>query len=1345
MAAISIRPGLVFHSGSVMGSVVSFNRNGFRLQWLRVFTHTLFLPLTLLATLVCAPAGAQTSAAEFGGAVVSLGAGFNQPTGVAVDRNGNIYVVDYGNSAVKKISAGCTDESCVTTLGGGFNSPTNLALDSSGNLYVADAHNNAVKKMTVDCASLSCVTTLGGGFNRPFSVALDGSGNLYVTDYANNAVKKMPVACTDVSCVTTLPFTFTKPYGVAVDNSDNIYLTEQENSTVNKIPAGCNNQGCVTTLGGGFNAPYAVTVDGGGNVYVAVRGRQAVVKIPSSCTSASCVTPLVRGFTRPTGIALDRSGNVYVADAITTVVQEIMLDGIDLHSVPVGTTSTESSLYFSFTGPVAIGAPKALTLGTPGLDFAVQSGGTCTNGNSFINGDTCSVKVVFSPSVTGTRKGAVELTDNAGNVIAAALVYGTGTAPQLVFNPGATSSFGNGFNGPSGVAVDGQGNVYVADTFNNAVKKMPPGCADATCLTALGAGFSTPGGVTVDGSGVIYVADRGNNAVKKMPPGCTNATCVTTLGGGFFNPIGVTVDGNGAIYVADMLNNAVKKVLPGCADAACVTALGGGFNSPNGVAVDGQGNIYVADTLNDTIKKMPSSCAGPSCVTTLGGGFTAPTGIALDGSGNLYVTESGSNVVKEMPVGCNDPGCVTDLGSGFDRPNGLTVDGQGNIYIADTTNNAVKEIDRVTPPGLRFASTAVGASSIGEIVKVANIGNEPLTVSGAPSTSVSFAMDDALNTCSDGTVVAAGADCTLAVKFQPTQAGTASGSLVLTDNNLNATAAPGNTQTIGLSGTATKADTSATVSSSENPSGVGDTVTFTATVTNISGNNAAPTGEVQFIVDGVNSGSPVPLTVGSNGVSTAELPLSNLAQGSRTIAANYTNSDGNFNGSSGTLNGPQSVRYKPTITIPPSASAISYGQKLSDSTLSGGTAAYNNNPVAGTFAWTTPATAPAVGLQTESVTFTPTDTTNYFAVTGATTLSVSKATLMVTANNAVKVYGTANPAFTGTVTGAVNGDTFIENYTTAATQASNVGSYPVMPSVTGANLSSYTVSAADGTLTVTQAASSLALTASSTTLTPDQQLTLTATAADITPTSVGVPTGIVSFYNGTILLGTSALSDGIANLPLPASKLPGETASSLTAAYAGDMNFIASSSTPVVVTVSSPDFTLTPSSTNLTVAFGGTVSTSFTIVPLHGAYSDPVNFSTSGLPTGATATFSPATIPADSSTVQTVRLDIRVPESSRNQNGISRRSVMPIALGLLLIPFTTVIKLRRPLTGRMVLLLAVCFVGIGALAGCGGGGSSNGNNGNSGDGGHDERNYIVTVTATSGSISNHFNLDLNVK
>ncbi len=122
-----------------------------------------------LGAAVCLLAGAPQAAqsAQLSAAIITLGGGFSNPTGIAVDISGNVYVADPVNHALKEMPAGCASVSCVTTLGGGFSHPSAVAVDGSGNVYAADSTVGKVYEMPSGCASASCVTTLGGGFSRP--------------------------------------------------------------------------------------------------------------------------------------------------------------------------------------------------------------------------------------------------------------------------------------------------------------------------------------------------------------------------------------------------------------------------------------------------------------------------------------------------------------------------------------------------------------------------------------------------------------------------------------------------------------------------------------------------------------------------------------------------------------------------------------------------------------------------------------------------------------------------------------------------------------------------------------------------------------------------------------------------------------------------------------------------------------------------------------------------------------------------------------------------------------------------------------------------------------------------
>ena len=348
----------------------------------------------------------------------------------------------------------------------------------------------------------------------------------------------------------------------------------------------------------------------------------------------------------------------------------------------------------------------------------------------------------------------------------------------------AITTMGGGFGSPDGVAVDGSGNVYVADYGNNAVKEMPAGCASSSCVTTLGGGFGYAGSVAVDGSGNVYIADYDNNAVKEMPAGCASSSCVTSLGGGFGHPSGVAVDGSGNVYVADIYNDTVKEMPAGCASSNCVTALGGGFGGPFGVAVDGSGNVYVADTYNDTVKEMPAGCASSSCVTTLGGGFNWPYGVAVDGSGSVYVADEGNSAVKEMPAGCTSSSCVTSLGGGFGDPRGVAVDGSGNVYVADEANNLVseimtREVNLFTVP-VGTASAAMTLTFTFESAgSLSSTTPYQVLTQGAASLDFNAAATQGSNVCNGTTPYTTGETCTVNVTFAPTKAGPRNGAVEL--------------------------------------------------------------------------------------------------------------------------------------------------------------------------------------------------------------------------------------------------------------------------------------------------------------------------------------------------------------------------------------------------------------------------------------------------------------------------------------------------------------------------------------------------------------------------------------
>jgi hypothetical protein len=639
---------------------------------------------------------------------------FLNPSSVAVDGSGNIYVADGGDHTVRKVSAG----GVVTTLAGSsgqagsndgtgtgalFLYPYAVAVDASGNVYVADSGNNNIRKVTAG----GSVSTLAGAvgfsgstdgsgtaalFNMPQGITVDSSGNVYVADTNNSTIRKITAAGV-VSTLAGAPgqtggadgtggsARFDNPFGLAVDTAGNIYVADYDNSTIRKVTS----TGTVSTLAGSagmsgsangqgsaarFNNPAAVAVDGMGNVYVIDTSNQTVrVITPGGSVSTLAGSPgnggradgtgAAASFFYPGGIASTAAATVYVADTGNHTVRTVSSQG----GVSTLAGSAGQKGDADGTGTQALFAyPYGISCDGAGHIYIVDSGNNA-------------IRVT-------TTSGAVTTVAGAGSL-----------------SPGSSDGVGGAarFSNPSGVAADNLGNVYVADTNNSTIRKITSGGTVTTFAGAAGATgttdgtgsaarFNAPAGIAVDSSGNVYVADTNNDSIRKISTG----GAVTTLAG---------VGGQ-----------------TGSSDGTGGSAR---FNSPHAVAVDSAGNVYVADFFNTTIRKINPS----GTVTTLAGsagqtGFTdgtgvvarfnQPYGLAVDGSGNVYVADTYNRAVRMITPG----GTVTTINgtqTRFYYPQGIAVDGSGNIYVADGDNQAVMMGAAVSaPPG----GTTVASQSV---------------------------------------------------------------------------------------------------------------------------------------------------------------------------------------------------------------------------------------------------------------------------------------------------------------------------------------------------------------------------------------------------------------------------------------------------------------------------------------------------------------------------------------------------------------------------------------------------------------------------------------------------------
>ena len=303
---------------------------------------------------------------------------------------------------------------------------------------------------------------------------------------------------------------------------------------------------------------------------------------------------------------------------------------------------------------------------------------------------------------------------------------------------GSAASFAN----LMGIAVDQNGNLYIADSHNNLIRKISPDGKVSTLAgngqqgsedgTGSGASFFGPEGITVDRYGNVFVADTHNNLIRKITP----AGVVTTLAGPWLKtksvkndsagkldtPTGIAVDEAGNIYFTDRGNDLIRKIDPdgtvsilaGTGDRGSEDgpALKANFYLPGGIAVDRSGNVYVADTYNNMIRKisrngMVSLVAGQAEKGSRDGkgktaSFLHPEGLTLDSLGNIFVADMGNNKIRKITpdgivttiAGNGFPGKANgrDTIAGFNKPYGVAISRQGTLYVADYQNNQVRQI-----------------------------------------------------------------------------------------------------------------------------------------------------------------------------------------------------------------------------------------------------------------------------------------------------------------------------------------------------------------------------------------------------------------------------------------------------------------------------------------------------------------------------------------------------------------------------------------------------------------------------------------------------------------------------
>ena len=811
-----------------------------------------FFAVLIVALSIGQSASAQ--AAHFSGARTYLSGGGSNIYAIAVDARGDLYyTAQNGLGSGSFLFARFADSGAVYTING-FTFPTGLALDSKGDLYVLDSGAGAIQEIVATNGSIPetsspAFTRVNSGITSQGDMAMDNQGDLFFTSVGSNAVEEI-VAINGVippsPTVRTLGSGFKVPVGVAVDNFGNVYVGDALNNAVKEIVAVNGSipaSPAILTLGSGFSTPEGLAVDGSGNIFVSDYGNNVVKEILAvngTIPSAPSIQSLGT-YTATQAVALDASGNLYIGDNGNNSggsIFQVSLASATFAPTSVGASSPAPiSMVFTFDQAGTLGAFSVLTQGATGLDFANAGSGSCAANTTYSAGQTCTVNVQFSPRFAGNRYGAAVLYDVSGNVFATGYVQGTGVAPQASFIPPTENVLaGPSVSNPHGIAVDGNGNLYISDDSGIYKESYANGSYVQSLITST---ITSGNLLAVDGAGNVYVTDLWNKVLKESPT--VKGYAETTVDSGFGYPYAVAVDGSGALYVADANGGRVLKETPS-AGAYVRTTIVSGLPSAQAVAVDGSGNLYVGysgGVVKETLTQGVYTQAGSVF------GRAYPNSVAVDAAGNVYLTDWATyNIYKETPTssGYVESAVVTDLHNIL-GPWGVALDGKGALFIAYLGGNSLVSANFASAPALNFAGTPVGTTSFDSplTVTLANDGNAPLAITvpatgSNPSVSSGFSLGSSdpadcpiVSSTSSPVGIAAATSCSLPVSYTPLANGPTVGALTLTDNNLNAPAPGFAIQSVTLNGSAVSP--TFTISASPNSVSVMQGNSYDSTIT----------------------------------------------------------------------------------------------------------------------------------------------------------------------------------------------------------------------------------------------------------------------------------------------------------------------------------------------------------------------------------------------------------------------------------------------------------------------------------------------------------------------------------
>jgi len=694
------------------------------------------------------------SAGYSGDGGAATNARLNVPSGVALDAFGNLYIADMSNNCIRMVGANGIISTVAGTNSAGYSGdggaavnaslwmPVGVAVDCLGNLYIADEYNNRIRAVNTS----GIITTVAGNgalgysgdggaaagasLTLPAGVAVDATGNLYIIDGYNSRIREVSTS----GIITTIagmggsgysgdggPATgalLYGPAGLAVDSAGNVYIADTDNNRIRKASPASSSTFTLTNVSSVNAGSYTAVI---GNAYGSVTSAVATLTVQAP--------PVVT--VQPAGqIALPGSSAVFPVSA-------------------AGAGPFGYSWYLDSTNLVQSGLNSALMLADISTNDAGNYTVVVTNAYGSVTSQVAILTIAFPASVTGLLGSQTVLTGTNVSLTAAAggtgpfsyqwQLNGTNLPNDIISTVAGTN--GSGYSGdggpapkatlyyPYGVAVDASGNIYIADSYNQRIRKVAANGTITTVAGTNGSGYSGDGGaainsmlncawgVAVDSSGNLYIADTWNSRIRKV---ATSGIITTVAGGGY--------GGDGSV--------AIKASL----------------SYPEGAAVDSLGNLYIADSGNNRIRKVDTNgiittVAGTNSAGYSGDGgmarnasLSSPQSVACDSAGNLYIGDEGNNRIRKVDFN----GIITTLaGNGtaafagdggnatnasLQSPMGVALDAAGNLFIADNYNNRIREVYLAGFPTLALTN-----------VSTKNAGNYTVVVS-SPYGSVTSAV-----------------------------------------------------------------------------------------------------------------------------------------------------------------------------------------------------------------------------------------------------------------------------------------------------------------------------------------------------------------------------------------------------------------------------------------------------------------------------------------------------------------------------------------------------------------------------------------------------------------------------